>query len=389
MKVIEYIKEHDLQALNENLGIQIKEYDDLVLLDYSQIDSPKSHPVVMECRGLILEKDTWRVVCRSFDRFFNYGECPEHSSFDFDKATFVEKADGSLIRVYWYNGQWEIATRGTAFAQSAVSGTGMSFRDLFLRALDITEEEFQAHCSQWMQRDTTYIFELSCDENRVVVGYGGDTVTALGYRHNKSGEADFVESCYTGGYVNYYWLLYDFQRVRIPKYYHFDSMDKVLGYVENIERHEGAIKEGFVVYVDGHPVCKMKSPLYVKVHYLRTNAKTFKVGAELVLSNETAEYLAYFPQDKEWLNEIDVYVETRLRDAGEYLDAIYKNVLGVQMSQKDFAMYAVKHPASALLFSARKNESTPRKEFFKLPIDKQVSAIVKWYSNEKEDQRDN
>jgi len=86
-------------ALTEQYGIKVRKYpeDNLVLLDYDQIESPKTHPIVVECRSLILAMDTLEVVSRKFDRFFNLGEAPElYQDFDFDRAVVMEKADGCL-----------------------------------------------------------------------------------------------------------------------------------------------------------------------------------------------------------------------------------------------------------------------------------------------------
>ena len=54
--------------------IKVTEKEDLVCLKYSQIDSDFNEPLVRECRGIILEKDTWKIVCYPFKKFFNYGE---------------------------------------------------------------------------------------------------------------------------------------------------------------------------------------------------------------------------------------------------------------------------------------------------------------------------
>lgn len=63
-------------ALTEQFSIKVKLYDEerVVLLDYHQLDSPKTHPIVIECRSLILCMDTFKIVSRKFDRFFNYLE---------------------------------------------------------------------------------------------------------------------------------------------------------------------------------------------------------------------------------------------------------------------------------------------------------------------------
>jgi hypothetical protein len=81
--------EAKLEKLKEELGIKFKIYheDGIVILNYDQIESPKSHPIVIECRSLILNIYTLGVVSRKFDRFFNHGECPEfYSDFDINRS---------------------------------------------------------------------------------------------------------------------------------------------------------------------------------------------------------------------------------------------------------------------------------------------------------------
>jgi tRNA splicing ligase len=38
------------------------------------IGSQKNHPITNECRGLVLETGTWKIVAKTFNRFFNLGE---------------------------------------------------------------------------------------------------------------------------------------------------------------------------------------------------------------------------------------------------------------------------------------------------------------------------
>ena len=116
----ERIIEKGLDSLVE-LGIDIKDYSDFVLLVYSQTDSIKFNPVVTECRGLILQKDTWKVLCRSFDRFYNYGEDPESNNFPVNKSNIYEKVDGTLIRVWFHPVLgWNCATRKMALDRKSV-----------------------------------------------------------------------------------------------------------------------------------------------------------------------------------------------------------------------------------------------------------------------------
>ena len=73
LEVQKYLKEKGVEALKQEFSIIVKEAGDLLVLNYNQIESPKTHPIVIECRSLILDKQ-YNVVSRSFDRFFNLQE---------------------------------------------------------------------------------------------------------------------------------------------------------------------------------------------------------------------------------------------------------------------------------------------------------------------------
>src|SRR5262249_28873582 len=94
----------DLAARFAVKAVRSARNPDLVLLEYSQLDSPFAEPIVRECRGLILdEARDWAVVSRSFDKFFNHGE-PLAASIDWATATVQEKLDGSLCVAYHHGG---------------------------------------------------------------------------------------------------------------------------------------------------------------------------------------------------------------------------------------------------------------------------------------------
>jgi hypothetical protein len=155
MEVIKYLKEHGIAKLVSEFSIKVKEYDEgLIVLNYDQIESPKAHPIVMECRGLIIDEE-FNVVSRSFDRFFNYGEQPQtQEHIDWNKAICFEKVDGSLIKIYNWNNDWYVSTRGTAFAESTVNGFDLTFKDLVLKALGCDDDEdFQLLCDGFLNRD--------------------------------------------------------------------------------------------------------------------------------------------------------------------------------------------------------------------------------------------
>lgn len=72
LSVQKYLVEHRLEDLENEFGIVVTRYEDRVVLNYSQIKSPKQHPVCDECRALILSYPDFFILSRSFDRFYNY-----------------------------------------------------------------------------------------------------------------------------------------------------------------------------------------------------------------------------------------------------------------------------------------------------------------------------
>ena len=281
-----------LDHLSDELGIRCKVYaeEDLVVLNYDQINSPKTNPVVMECRGLILCLSTFEVVSRSFDRFFNLGEAPDtYTDFSFDRAVVYEKVDGSLIKVYWWNGEWHISTRGTAFAETE-NYTGRTFKELVLEAFGVDEKGFQAGCSR-LNKKTTFIFELISPENRVVTPYAKPEMVLLGVRAINGKEAT-VESLIRFSNRNVIGL-----NCRLAESFSFSSEDDMKEAVESLTN----LQEGYVCYdhVSGKRV-KIKSPAYLAVHRLRgENVPTPKRIMQLVLTKEEDEYLLYFPEERE------------------------------------------------------------------------------------------
>lgn len=175
----DYGWEEAINILVGEYSIKVKEYGDFFVLDYDQINSPKTDKHVIECRGLTIDKQG-KILARAFPRFFNWGEAPETTvGFDFSRANVLEKADGSLIKVYFnpHTDKWEIATRGTAFAEGPHDFYG-TFRNAVLVTLGVTEQQFQIDCAK-LEKGFTYIMEYIGPSNRIVTRYTKDELVYI------------------------------------------------------------------------------------------------------------------------------------------------------------------------------------------------------------------
>ena len=256
--------------------LKIKYDGRYVMFSYNQLASDFNNELVREARGIIFRTGEWDYpVCWAFNKFGNYGEsyAPE---IDWETAMVTEKIDGSLIKV-WYDEKWHVSTNGTIDAYLAEIGDAKmkNFGDYFELAIQKYYGSFEEF-TQRLGENLTYMFELVGPYNRVVIPYEEVDVYYLGARSKVSG----VEYRHRSG-IN---------KLPTPKEYPLTSLEDCVRAAEEMEWDS----EGFVV-VDGYGNrVKIKSPAYVMAHFARNNnVITRKHLLQIILSNETAEFLCY------------------------------------------------------------------------------------------------
>lgn len=342
-QVLDFAELHQLDKNHdEELG--------LILLDYNQINTPKHSAPSWQCRGVIYDIDSKKVVCRPVDRFFNLGESPaQQDRFNWDNFTAFEKVDGSLIKVWFWNGEWHIGTRGTMFADSMCWNTltpeaeQISFRDLFLRTLGMTSEDWFSWSSKTLDTSFTHLFELCTNENRVVTKYDTDRIYAITSVHNESGMNMFTMHQKEFNAVGI---------MEIPKH-DVSSKDGIQEKANQLRN----LVEGFVLW-DGHNRIKVKSEIYVAAHHLRgNNSMNPRRALDIVFKGEVDEVLAYFPEWTDYLRGWQDKWDNLLVDTVIAWED-FKHI----ESQKDFALAIKDLPSKSILFEKRKDPSKTIKE---------------------------
>ncbi len=323
------------------------EFANLVLLKYNQIDSPFADPIVRQCRGVILdESDNWRIVSRAFDKFFNHGE-GHAAPIDWPTARVQEKVDGSLCVLYWYAGQWRVATSGMPHAGGQVNGMGFTFADLFWRTFKTMGLSLPS------DQDLCFSFELTSPWNRVVVQHSDERVILLAVRNRETGQETKPEA-----FADLY---------PVVKSYPLQS-------IADIEATFAAMnplaQEGYVIVDAEFNRIKVKHPGYVAIHHARDGFGPRRM-LEIVRSGETSELLTAFP---EWRGEFE-------RVKGVYdlavaeVAADFERLRAIEI-QKDFAIEAVKTRSSATLFLLRAGKTpSVRQHFAEIGIDRLMGLL--------------
>ena len=303
MLLSEFIKEHDNwreMLTDKPYCINISEDDRYVLLKYSQIDSDFNIPIVRECRGIIFRKSDMKCVCHPFDKFGNYGEsyCPE---IEWSNATVQEKIDGSLIKLWYDDGYWRVSTNGTIDANNAhlswvdpTTGAEMSFYDLLLRALRQSGVGSIERFDEIANRDCCYMFELVSPYNRVVIQYESAKLYFLGYRDMVSDKEYPPETSDINKFFD------------IPKRFELHTLKDVVDSANQLPWDE----EGYVVCDNHFNRVKIKSPEYVRAHYVRNNnVVTLKKLVEIVLCGEAEEFRIYSNDYADVLDNVENHID--------------------------------------------------------------------------------
>lgn len=327
LQVANYLTEHTLAELTENFPIRVSyhpENTNWVNLDYTAMayeDDIKNHPIVTECRGLLLDMVTLQPVARGFDRFFNLGEL--ETPFDFNSPYHVyPKLDGSLMMLYYAEGAWRWKTRGSAVATGNTNLGNFTFEQLASQL--VIDKHW--YINSFLPTHT-YMFELTSPYNPVVVRYSKPQLRLLAGRHTETGKyIDFNSGDVYSHYVN----ALDADSVLKPIMTTVQLSD-VTDYVENLDW----TKEEGVVLVDKHQNrLKVKNKEWCSFHR-KVWGITKKKAIELVVENDADidEICVYFP-------DIKTIVDETRKDLTLIFETLYDKFkeLNKLESQKDFAL---------------------------------------------------
>lgn len=287
LKVVDFINSHLKYGDWINIlsappySIKISFDGNYTMLNYNQLDSDFSNPIVKECRGLILYHNDnkhnaeYVPVCIPFFKFFNYGES-NADSIDWDTAKVQEKIDGSLIKVWHYEGKWHISTNGTIDAHKSSLVQNMKYKtfyDLFIDAAKnsgLDYDKLNEYC--------TYMFELVSPYNKVEIPYEETKIYHIGTRNN----------------LNFNEVNIDIG-IEKPKEYNLHSLNDCIDSCSKMPYTQ----EGYVVVDSQYKRNKVKSPAWVRVHHLHNNGViTDRRIIDIVKNNEQEEFLTYFPEYK-------------------------------------------------------------------------------------------
>ncbi len=307
------LRQEGIESFCSRFVISCKNYENKVLLNYSQIESPFAVEAVQECRGLILRKSDFTPISLAFKKFFNLQEGLA-AQIDWNTARAYDKLDGSMIQLYFDEDLWHAATTGTAEGEGSVDLCADpnidSFSTLFWHTVSAYKnlEEF----TSLLDPRYIYVFELCTPFNIVVVRHTKPKVTLLTVRHQAS-----MMECPQHEADDWAKLL----GVDRPSYKTDVTAESLIEELQNVDYSF----EGYVVLDAQLNRIKIKSPAYIRHHHLRSSVSINNL-VEAVLAGETEEILIALPQYGHIIHALHQTVEqVKLNLSGDMMELSLSN----------------------------------------------------------------
>ncbi|WEH43173.1 RNA ligase [Streptomyces sp. AM 2-1-1] len=298
-------------------------------------------PVTLRCRGLIADDTSGALVALPFPKLFLTAV---HGVHDFapllpaEPFEIFEKADGSLIIVFHYDGRWHTASKGSFDSDQA------RWARTVLDAADLTG----------LDPGLTYLAEAIYPGNRVVVDYGRreDLVLLAAYRPADGSEAPLaaVAPGWTPiGTVVRSWGLCD----------GLAEVERLAGANTTLTgtAADGTDEEGYVIRYASGVRAKIKFSAYLALHKLFTGTNERTVRDVLASGQDPAVLFDRTPDEfADWTRAVaaslwerhDALVEGAVEEYGRVMAA-----LPADHDRKDFALEVAKTVHRGVLFLLR------------------------------------
>ncbi len=285
--------------------------------------------ITKSCRGLILDREG-NVVAKSFDKFFNL---EEHNPEEIPNEEFevYEKLDGSLGILFWYQGKWILASKGSFISDQAIKGK------------NILNSKYNV---EPIPKGYTTLVEIIYPENRIVCSYGNDEVlVVLSMVSNASGKE-----------LDYDSLLKINEETGLPVIKKYDGIQDYKTLKTLISKD----REGYVVRFRNGFRIKIKGDEYVRLHRILTGFSNVDIWEYLKDKKDLNELLDKVPDEfdawvRNTVNELNSQFEG-IEKEYQWIFKVTKRVEGIE-DRKIFAEYAMRYKNPSILFSMLDNKN--------------------------------
>jgi hypothetical protein len=279
-------------------------------------------------------------VCVPFFKFGSFGESyvPE---IDWSTAQVQEKIDGSIMKLWYYNGKWWVSSNSEIDARNAnvnsallIGNPKSNLYDLFMEAWEKTDVQMDDLDTRY-----TYMFELTSPHNRVVVQYNEVSIRHIGSRDNYT----LLECGLDIGITK-------------PRTFPMGTLEECIESAKQLDYNH----EGYVIVDAQFNRMKVKSPRYVALNHMVQGVTTPSHIIEIIAHGEQDEFLSYFPE----FGDVFGDMLRRINDFASAQEVALREILATPYgSREEMAAAVTQTNCPACLFALIDKKSVSAREW--------------------------
>ena len=275
--------------------LQIKECESLFLIKYNKEECDMNDPDIRKCRGLVLEKDTNKLVCvppPKSEAVEIFNKVPG------EKTIYEEFVEGTMINIFKYNGKPYMSTRSCINAYCKFY-SNKTFNTLFSEIIDLDKFDVIS--------DTMNLtFILQHPENIIVKQYTKPNIKLVYGVSIENGLIKNYDLLELKTMLSEKGLTFD-----IPETFVVENVKEVYDILNKLDYNHQRIILKNLEY--NYLRSKIRNNDYNHVRKLKGNSNNKKyLYLELRKSKSLEEYLKYFSEDSEMfeLYRLELYETT-------------------------------------------------------------------------------
>jgi RNA ligase len=273
-----------------------------------------------ECRGLIFDTATGKLISRPYHKFFNAGE-REETAIDkinlYEPHVVLEKLDGSMIRPIPTKEGFRLATK------AGITDVAMN-AELFIA----DKPQYRNFILAILDGGMTPIFEWCSRKNRIVVDYPEDQLILTGIRNNVSGT-----------------YLLHWNMVELGRLWNVPVVKAVDGLaVQNINLFVQQVREwddgeGIVLRFDSGHMVKVKADDYVLRHKSKDQINQEKNVIQTIIDESVDDLVPLLtPEDANRVKQFQTAFWLSVDDLASEMADLYVAGNTMYPEKKDFAV---------------------------------------------------
>lgn len=173
---LELESSYNLEELQKKLytkGVMTKDYkDESLLLFYHKYNTPITNDLARECRSLVVDKETLKIIAYSCENPLENDEGMKYLLANSTNQQVINTCyEGTFLSVFFHKDKWYVSTRRCLNSQESVFSNNVSHFEMFEDVLKKSDYESFSDFTKELDTSKSYYFVLIHHKNKILIDY--------------------------------------------------------------------------------------------------------------------------------------------------------------------------------------------------------------------------